>query len=519
MGGVVIWFGIIFIRRRGGIDEQSEEAHSTDTELKNKLRLEIQSEYLQEREKLNQKEKQLLDSIDSLKSKLLLREENLESKLLKLELEKEKVDQTKSELLEIKHSLLEKKDQLEIQLKESKEVLLNKIEQISEYTKQEAYDALLRGTKEEMGQVLLNWQKKTLDYYREEANIKAKEIIALALQRCSSEVANEFTVTTIKLSNEEEKGKIIGKSGRNIQWLEKTLGVEIVIDDTPEIITLSGFSSIRRHIAKRTIELLLADGRIHPAMIEDMHEKAKSEIAQEIADAGQMAVDELGIIDFPAKLIRIIGRLKFRTSYGQNMLKHSIELARLAGIIAHDLNATFPTQCVPIDVDICIKAGLLHDIGKAVDEEIKTNSDHIELGERICDTFGLDWRIRKAISSHHNEKYDDKEHGLCIEAVIVDACDNLSGGRIGARKETAEAYYQRISDLEAIADSIDGVNKSWIMRGARELWVFFDTEKISASQMHTITKEIANRISTTLQYPGEIKIVGLWDNKIIEYAS
>jgi ribonuclease Y len=200
------------------------------------------------------------------------------------------------------------------------------------------------------------------------------------------------------------------------------------------------------------------------------------------------------------------------------MLKHSVEMAKLAALLANEMNLKFPHRERPIDVSICVKGALLHDIGKAVDEESIPHGNHVEIGEKICDTFNLDWRIRKCISSHHDESYYDPEHGFCIEAAIVDACDNISGGRLGARKETAEAYYQRMEDLEKIAEGTPGVNKCWIMRGSRELWVFFDTEKIDALKMHELTRGIAKRIQTDIKYPGEIKVVGIWEDKIVEYA-
>jgi ribonucrease Y len=366
---------------------------------------------------------------------------------------------------------------------------------------------------------LIDFQHKIVENAEESANIKAREIVGMAVQRCSSEVANELTITTIKISSEEDKGKLIGKGGRNIQWLEKTLGVELIIDETPEVVTLSGFSSIRRNIAKKTLEKLLADGRIHPSSIEEMYEKAKAEIAQEIAEAGEEAVNDLGIYDFPAKLIRLIGRLKYRTSYGQNMMKHSLEMARLAGLLADEMNSRFPNRKNPIDKMICIKGALLHDIGKAVDEESIPKGDHVEIGEKICDMFGLDWRIKKCISSHHNEAYTDPEKGFCLEAVLVDACDNISGGRLGARKETAEAYFQRMRGIENVAESTPGVLKSWIMRGSRELWVFFDTQVTTPAKMHTTTRLIAKKIGSSVRAPFKIKVIGFFEDRAVEYAA
>ena len=243
--------------------------------------------------------------------------------------------------------------------------------------------------------LLLIYQKKALEHTRNTIDTEARELVLEAIQRCSSEVANEATITVVKLKNPEDKGKIIGKQGRNIQWLEKTLGVEIIIDDTPDAVTVSGFNSIRRHIAKRTLEMLLEDGRVHPGSIEDFYEKSKNSISNEITQAGHEVVESLGIIDFPEKLIRVLGRLKFRTSYGQNILKHSMEMARLAKLLATEVNEKFFKLADKVDVDICVKGALLHDIGKALDEEGATKGDHVLLGEKVAETFNLDWRMVK----------------------------------------------------------------------------------------------------------------------------
>jgi ribonucrease Y len=509
--------------------EYTSYKQNLETEFKTKqehLRHEVEKDNeviisnlkLQAIAELKEEEKQMRNKMMELQESFNQKENVLQEKLDKIELERNQVLIMKTELLEFKEKVIKKQENLEQQEAQQQIILETKLSEIAGLSKERAKQEIAEQVKYEMGGELLDWQKKLLEAAQEDAVSKAREIVAQAIQRCSSEVANEFTITTIKLPDEDAKGKIIGKGGRNIQWLEKTLGVELVIDETPEIVTISGFNSIRRHIAKKTLEKLLEDGRIHPSSIEDMYEKSKAEIAQEIAEAGQDAVNELGIYDFPAKLVRIIGRLKFRTSYGQNMLRHSVEMAKLAQLLAQEMNSNFPHR-KPIDVDICVKGALLHDIGKAVDEETIPKGNHIELGEKVCEMFDLDWRIKKCVSSHHDESYFDPEHGFCIEAALVDACDNISGGRLGARKETAEAYYQRMEALEKIADTTPGVTKSWIMRGSRELWVFFDTNAVSPDQMHQTTREIAQRIQTDVKYPGEIKIIGLWEDKIVEYAS
>jgi len=476
-----------------------------------KMKLEMQDDLKKDEREMRQRILELQENIDK-------KETILNDKLEKIDTEKEKIETVKEELRNIKTDLLNKRDEVKTKEDEVDQKLETKLEEISGLKMPEAKKKVLEDAKEKMGQELVEWQHKILENAEDDANVKAREIVAMAVQRCSSEVANEFTITTIRLKGEEDKGKIIGKGGRNIQWLEKTLGVELIIDETPEVVTLSGFSSIRRNTAKRTLEKLLADGRIHPASIEEMYEKSKAEISQEVAEAGEWAVNELGIYDFPAKLTRIIGRLKFRTSYGQNMLRHSLEMARLAGLLCDEMNAAFPSLSRPVDKMICIKGALLHDIGKAVDEEMTPKGNHVDLGEKICDMFGLDWRIKKCISSHHNEEYTDPEKGFCLEAVLVDACDNISGGRPGARKETAEAYFQRMEALERVTEAVPGVSKSWIMKGSKEMWVFFDPEQISLAQMNDTTRKIAADIASTVNSPVKIKVVGFYDKRVIEYA-
>jgi ribonucrease Y len=367
-------------------------------------------------------------------------------------------------------------------------------------------------------QELLQYEQKMRSSIEERVSLQGVEMVALAVQRASSEVANEHTITTVEVADEEVKGKIIGKNGRNIQWLEKTLGVEIIVDETPNQVTISGFNSIRREVAKQTLKLLLDDGRIHPASIEEMYARAKKNTQEIIMERGRNALGELEITGYPNALVELIGRLHFRTSYGQNMLRHSVEMAGLAKLLATQINQEFSNLLSPIDVSICMQGALLHDIGKAMDEETIPKGDHVDLGRKICDRFELDWRVKCCISSHHNEQYFDPQYGFCIEAPIVDACDNISGARLGARKSTKEEYTQRLHALEQITNGIEGVTKSWIMRGNKELWVFFDTEKIDHSKMQQLLHTITQKIEDELTTPAAIKVVGYWEDRIVEYA-
>lgn len=488
--------------------EKEEEIEKT---LEQRAQLKLEEQKLKLRETLAQEEESLRTKSLELQLELNKKQEDINHKMEELNSHKAALEAERSALLEKQAAVKEKEMRLDTEYRD-------KLERVAKFKQEEARKLLLQRAEEEIGVDLLEYQKKALESVKERVNMEARELVLEAIQRCSSEVANEATITVVKLKNPEDKGKIIGKQGRNIQWLEKTLGVEIIVDDTPDAVTVSGFNSVRRHIAKRTLEMLLIDGRVHPGSIEEMYEKAKNQISDEITEAGHEAVESLGIIDFPEKLIRILGRLKFRTSYGQNILKHSVEMARLARLLAVEMNEKF-FKLPKIDVDICVKGALLHDIGKALDEEGATKGDHVLLGAKVADTFGLDWRIKKCITSHHDESYEDEERGVCLEAIVVDACDNISGGRPGARKESLEAFYQRVEAMEKIANETPGVRQSWVMKGSRELWVFFDTQEISPAQMHRITKTIADRIQAEVRYPGEIKVLGLWEDRVVEYAN
>ena len=499
---------------------EKENALKEDLEERNQLTL--AKERLELEKNWQNEEKQMRSRVLELQENLDKKENILAAKLDEIANSQAKIEQARQDLILQKTELEKDLKEFEIKSANLENEIAQKLSQVAKLTQEEAKKLVLEEAKKGMGEELLSWQHKYLANFQSDANEKAREIVSLAIQRCSSEVANEITITTVPLQNDEDKGKLIGKAGRNIIWLEKTLGVELIIDDTPGVVTLSGFSSLRRNIAKKTLEKLLLDGRIHPASIEEMYEKARGEIAQDIAEAGQWAMNELDIYDFPPKLIRLIGRLKFRTSYGQNQLKHSVEMGRLAGLMADNINAYFPTK-KPIDRMICVKGALLHDVGKAIDEEQTPKGNHIEIGEKICDMFDLGWQIRKCISSHHTtggdvQSYFDPENGYCLEAAIVDACDNLSGSRPGARKETMEAYFQRMEALERVVNSYPGVTKNWIMKGAKEIWVFFDANKMKPSELHLATREIANEINATVRTPQEVKIVAFREDRVEAYT-
>lgn len=429
---------------------------------------------------------------------------------------REKELETKSQALEQAKQDLERKQQ-EIQLaseeiKELKAKQLANLEKIAGMNKEEAGKVLMHAAEKSIAEDMVKLHAKLLNTTRETAEKEAKVIIAQAMERVVSEVTAETTTTAVQLPNEEMKGRIIGKEGRNIRAFEQMMGVEILIDDSPDTVVLSGFNSIRRHIAKLTLEKLIADGRIHPARIEEAYEKSKAEINEQIKAAGEEAVFELGITSFPPKLVHLVGRLMFRTSYGQNVLRHSVEMAKMAALMAEDLGA---------DVQIVKQGALLHDIGKALDQDME--GTHIEIGVKIAEKFGLDPKVIESIQSHHHDT-DVSEHahkptgGFSIEAMIVDATDTMSGGRPGARKDSYENYIKRLTDLENIANSYEGVEKTYAIQGGREIRVFVTPGKIDDLAAQKMARDIATRLEQELKYPGEIRVVVIRETRIIEYA-
>lgn len=426
----------------------------------------------------------------------------VEERLAKRETE---LDRKNTELEKSKEELMRKKEEMAKTAEELKEIKgrqLEQLQKISGLSLEEAKKVLLEATEKSMREDLAVLSRKLLAAAREEAGKKAREIVALAIQRCASEVTSEQTTTTVAIPNEEMKGRIIGKEGRNIKTFEQMLGVEVIVDDTPDAVVISGFNSVRRHIAKLALEKLIADGRIHPARIEEAVEKAKKEVAEMIREAGEQAVYELGIPNFPPKLVALIGRLKFRTSFGQNVLKHSIEMAKLAALMAAELGA---------DVSVVRQGALLHDIGKALDQDME--GTHVEIGKQIAKKFGLPEKIVNAIEAHHG----DVEY-TSIEAAIVDAADNISGSRPGARRDTYEQYIQRLEELERVAATFEGVEKVYAIQAGREIRVFVTPAKLDDWGATKLARDIANKIEQDLKYPGEIKIMVIRETRVIEYA-
>lgn len=422
---------------------------------------------------------------------LLKRENIIDQKLSAFDKEQKEFQEKVEKLRAIKESL----EQLR------KEALEN-LERVSSLSKDEAKKELLQNLEKEYEKEILEKIRKMERGGWEEYEKKAKEVLAVAIQKYGLSQAQEITTSSLALPSEEIKGRIIGKEGRNIRALERLTGTEIIVDDAPETVVISGFDPIRRQIARTALEKLIKDGRIQPAKIEEQVQAAEIEIAKQIRDAGETAVYDMGIVGFDPKLVQLLGRLKFRTSYGQNVLSHSIEVAYLASALASEIGA---------DVLICKKAGILHDIGKSVDHHIE--GSHVNIGIKILEKFGVEKEVIAAMKSHH-EEYPPES----TEAFLVQTADQISGARPGARKDTLENYLKRLEDLEGIAKRFSGVEKAWALQAGREIRIFVKPEEIDDLSARNLAKAIANRIHEELKYPGEIKVNVIRETRVIEYA-
>ena len=424
--------------------------------------------------------------------KLLLKKENiLGEKSSNLDEKEKNFYQNIKRLKEVKQNL----DNL-------KKRVVSDLEKVSGLSKEGAKKELFKKAEKDYQREIMEKMQKLEQSGNEKYQEKAKEILALAIQKCAFSQAQELTTTTVNLPSEDIKGRIIGKEGRNIRALEQAAGVEVMVDETPEVVVISGFDPIRRQIAKIALEKLIQDGRIQPARIEDTVKKVESEIVSQIKKAGEKAVYETGIVDLDPKIVHLLGRLRFRTSYGQNVLLHSLEVSHLASALAAELGA---------DSSVARKAGLLHDIGKAVDHQVQ--GSHTDIGIKILEKFGVEEEVIKAMKSHH-EEYPAET----LEAILVEAADQISGSRPGARKDTLENYLKRIEELEGIAASFPGVEKAYAIQAGREVRVFIRSEEVDDFGAKKIAREIAKRVQEELKYPGEIKVVVIRENRVIEYA-
>ena len=470
---------IIEMANKDAENRKKEEIFKAKEEIMN-ARKDLDAEIRERRGEVQVQEKRIMQ-----------KEENLEKKMDSLE-KREK-------------DLIRKGEELEGKKNEVLETLNKQIEElqrISGLSQEEAKQHLLSEVEKQLtaekATLLREMQAKT----KEEATKNAKEIIGYAIQKCAADHTSETTVSIVALPNEDMKGRIIGREGRNIKTLETLTGIDLIIDDTPEAVVISGFDPLRREVAKLALEKLIEDGRIHPAKIEEMVEKAKEEIEAIIKEEGERAIIETGVIGLHPDLTKLIGKLKYRTSYGQNVLNHSIEVSNLARIMAEELG---------LDPKLARRAGLLHDIGKALDHDME--GTHVEIGVDILKKYKENEKVINAVQAHHGDVEPQT-----IEAVLIQAADAISASRPGARRETLETYIKRLESLEQIADSFEGVEKSFAIQAGREIRIIVKPEKISDDQMVLTARDIAKRVEDEMEYPGQIKVSLVREPRVVEYA-
>lgn len=499
--GVIVMIVVSYLRNKSGESKATkiiEQAKKEADKQKRDALAELKQESYRIKQETDKEVKEKKAEIASSEERLLQREKNLDKREEMIQNRDSMLDQKDNNLLNKQKDLQEKEAKIEELFKSEMEQL----ESIAKFSKEKAHDMIMKRVEENMSLEIADYIKECEAQAKLEANEIAKSLIVSSMQRYANDVTNEQTVSTIVLPNDEMKGRLIGREGRNIRTIESVTGVDLIIDDTPEAIVISSFDPLRREIAKITIETLIKDGRIHPARIEEVYDKVSKDMSEKITEIGNEACYELGLVKIDPKLVNLIGKLYFRTSYGQNALQHSKEVGHLCGLMAAELGE---------NVSLAKRAGLLHDIGKAIDFEV--DGSHVELGEEIAKKYHEDPVVINAIKSHHGDT-----EAASIISVLVQIADTLSAARPGARNDSLENYIKRLEQLEEIGNSFEGVEKTFAMQAGREVRVMVKPETIDDSQSYKIAREMKERIENEMQYPGTIKITVIRETRAQEEA-
>ena len=468
-----------------------DDAVKTAETKKKESLLEIKEESIRNKNELEKETKERRSELQRYEKRVLSKEEALDKKSEAIE-RREAGFTAKEEELKQREAKVEELSQQRVQ----------ELERISGLTSEQAKEYLLKTVEEDVKHDTAKMIKELEAQAKEEADKKAKEYVVTAIQRCAADHVAETTISVVQLPSDEMKGRIIGREGRNIRTLETLTGVELIIDDTPEAVVLSGFDPIRREVARIALEKLIVDGRIHPARIEEMVEKAQKEVDTMIREEGESAALEVGVHGIHPELLKLLGRMKFRTSYGQNALKHSVEVAQLSGLLAGEIG---------LDVRLAKRAGLLHDIGKSIDHDVE--GSHIQIGSDLCRKYKESPIIINAVEAHHGDVEPES-----LIACIVQAADTISAARPGARRETLEAYSNRLQQLEEITDGFKGVEKSFAIQAGREVRIMVVPEQVSDSEMVLLARDISKQIEAELEYPGQIKVNVIRESRVTDYA-
>ncbi len=469
------------------VEEAKQEANS----LKREKELEAKEETHQLRNELEKETRERRSELQQMEKRLLQKEESLDRKISNTERKEEELRKKEEE-----------NRNTEVKLKELHQQQLTELEKISGMNSEEAKDLLLQRVREDIDHDMAMMVKDMENQAKLEGDKKAREIVTLAIQRCAADHVSESTVSVVNLPNDEMKGRIIGREGRNIRALETLTGIDLIIDDTPEAVIISGFDPIRREIARLSLEKLVSDGRIHPARIEEIVEKTRKEIDAQIKEEGERAAFETKVHGLHPELVTLLGKLRYRTSYGQNVLQHSIEVSHLAGIMASELG---------LDVALSKRAGLLHDLGKAIDHE--TEGSHVQIGSELAKKYKESPAIINAVGAHHG---DIDFHTM--EAVLIQSADAISAVRPGARRETLESYIKRLEKLENIADSFHGVEKAYAIHAGREIRIMVKPDRIDDYSSIKVARDIVKKVENELEYPGQIKVTVIRETRAVDYA-